>query len=282
MTPFLFVATLVIGAASRPTKCVASRRINVDSVYARRRFSLGIAILGATTVQQPSRADTIELPDITKKVYMDIALCPLNNDASRLIGDGILCAEPVKIGRMVIGLYGNAAPDSTKNFLELATKEIGGYKGSVFQEIHREEFIIAGKQGRVSRGYIDPLWHASNSDITNPQALALRKEEPGTVSMVIQPGAEGGLGSAFSISTNPTSSQEADDSIVIGKVLDGLDVLDQINQIPTFRPSGTFTQLERKANLLGGFLGDQRAEKARESWVKPRLSVVITDSGMLE
>jgi len=232
-------------------------------------------------VAVPAPADPLA---VTSRVYLDVALCPLNRDGSRSVSTNtVLCAEPVKLGRIVIGLYGNSAPDSARNFLDLAKRPEGGYKGSIFQEIHRGEYIVGGKRGRVPRGFVSPEWSAKNSDITNPKALNLRHEQPGTVSLHYMSGlAEGGLGSVFSISTGFEPSLSLDqESVVIGRVLEGLDVVGQIDQLPTFRPSGTFTQLERTANVIGGILGDQRAERARESWLKPKLTVLIQDCGVL-
>jgi len=136
---------------------------------------------------------------------------------------------------------------------------------------------------QVKKGYIDPLWRpSSNKDITNPKALALRSQGPGTVSVLFQGGLTDGIGSIFSISTTSKVSQELEEkSLVVGRVLEGMEVISQIDQIPTFRPSGTFTQVERSFNLIGGALGDQRAARARESWVKPKITVLIMDSGIL-
>eukprot|EP00465_Bigelowiella_longifila_P010808 CAMPEP_0185278868 /NCGR_PEP_ID=MMETSP1359-20130426/62098_1 /TAXON_ID=552665 /ORGANISM="Bigelowiella longifila, Strain CCMP242" /LENGTH=204 /DNA_ID=CAMNT_0027873535 /DNA_START=355 /DNA_END=969 /DNA_ORIENTATION=+ len=193
-----------------------------------------------------------------------------------------ICSDPVTLGRVVIGLYGNIAPDSVTNFQNLASMKVGGYKGSVFQEIHRGDYILAGRQGRVKKGYVDSLWRSSNKDITNPKALGLRSQGLGTVSLLFQGGLTDGIGSTFSVSTSSSVSEELDEkSLVIGRVLEGMEVISQIDQIPTFRPSGTFTQVERSFNLIGGALGDQRAARARESWVKPKITVLIMDSGIL-
>eukprot|EP00466_Bigelowiella_natans_P019686 jgi/Bigna1/91133/estExt_fgenesh1_pg.C_890057 len=259
-----------------------------------------------------------------------------------------ICSDPVTLGRVVIGLYGNVAPDSVTNFQKLAALKVGGYKGSVFQEIHRGEYILAGRQGRVNynnnnnnnnnnniakpprptlaanathkkhyneqvkKGYIDPLWRpSSNKDITNPKALALRSQGPGTVSVLFQGGLTdddeetffylcccslaSGIGSIFSISTTSKVSQELEEkSLVVGRVLEGMEVISQIDQIPTFRPSGTFTQLptnslsmkpvmyevikvpnhaysrERSFNLIGGALGDQRAARKSRYMLSPK------------
>ena len=48
-------------------------------------------------------------------------------------------------------------------------------------------------------------------------------------------------------------------------------------QVPTFSPGAKARQM----NAVAGFLGDDRAAKARAKWGRPLKAVVITSGGLL-
>ncbi|KAL4535009.1 hypothetical protein Ndes2437A_g05752 [Nannochloris sp. 'desiccata'] len=96
-----------------------------DVLHSRRRVTLltGLAatiplltlsqndITFAAEVATPAAAPQVQLDAITDRVYLEFGLCPEGVRNDRRLGDkSILCSDPEALGRVVIGLYGNAAP----------------------------------------------------------------------------------------------------------------------------------------------------------------------------
>ena len=82
---------------------------------------VGVSVAGALAVEAHRRArcdaSGFQAP-ITQKVFFDVSI------------------DKVPAGRVVVGLYGSAAPKTAENFKQLCTGEAGyGYVGSGFHRV---------------------------------------------------------------------------------------------------------------------------------------------------
>lgn len=233
---------------------------------------------------------------ITDRVFLDIAMCPtaFRQDRSSAAAEdeertAPVCAEAESLGRIVIGLYGKQVPRTVANFRAMCTEEAGAtYEGSLIHKVMPGQYLVAGKQGRKEKGEVPPPPNLErNLETVEPGAFRLRHAKPGTVSLCLSENDDEDeyrlspdyRNVEFLITTGPAPCPQLDNkNIVFGTVLEGMDVVTAIAAVPTYRPAERIRQL----NDFAEFLGDERAQNARNLWNRPIKSLLISSCGELK
>lgn len=235
---------------------------------------------------EPSTSGRSPDTTITHKVFLDVGVCRQGVQASRTLGEKGFCSDPETLGRIVIGLYGNQAPATVHNFLELVKD--GTYNSTLFNKVMPGEYIAAGKQGSVRMGEVllsSPL--APNKDLMAATSYSLDHRRAGTVSLNLSQSLDDPFiqqsstyrNAQFLITTGPGPATSLDGTnVVFGRVLSGMDTVSRVTAVPTFKP---VNDRLLALNKLGSMLGDERAAKTRKKWGRPLQPVLITGTGIL-
>lgn len=262
----------------------------------------------ATTVEEnpPTReanATAEEVDSANDTVTSDG--CSNRRIKKRAFFDVSVSGEP--IGRIVIGLYDNNAPITTSRFSNIISGAAGiSYRRKEFVKI-LPNYVQHG--GIRSYGVDAELAQKTGSSLSNDRLIAelekANKSCSGTknvansVSIIVRDplkpppktklvARNGKLvvdeeeiardpnGTEFIISTKDSPELDAS-ALVVGRVLEGMEVVEKIGQVKTVQEN-TSSPYFRTAKLIG----DKRAVVAERGFNRPYSKVIVTNCGLME
>eukprot|EP00741_Cyanophora_paradoxa_P023086 tig00021537_g22296.t1 len=241
-------AVPVFVAASAESGEPSSRRRFVANIIA------GAALLPALLRASPALAEGAADAAVTEKIYFDVTIN----------------ARPV--GRLVIGLFGNDVPNTAKSFAKRVQSGPLTYRDSAIVR------VVPGSRfegGRIRESNKEPLpgqvYVGGKAEITNPELLDIAKysfkHDVGGLLTVSEDGLQ------FAVTSAPAPELDGK-TLVIGRVLEGQEVLDAVDRVPIVRPDAD----KRFFVGVGEAIGDARAGK---SFYKPLTKIKIAACGTL-
>lgn len=191
-------------------------------------FGLALPFCCIADVSADSKSDSLTAviperrePKVTSKVYLDISIA----------------RAPVE--RLIVGIYGDDAPEASKFFLSVCqgnSEQDVSYNGAQVSRIQKDSRIDVGKfltgSDVKQETWIDGMGKMRLKSV-NLASKAIHKDENhlrndvnGAVS--VKKG-----GGSFDFTIAPRANKNLDkENIVIGQIIDGIDVIDKINEIP--------------------------------------------------
>jgi peptidyl-prolyl cis-trans isomerase B (cyclophilin B) len=251
-------------------------------------------------------AAAVPQPSITAEAFFDIAV------------------DAEFVGRVVVGVYGDANPIAAARFLALAEGVQGlGYRRTQIDAVEYDENVetkedtpsflgSTGIRAFVIPGSTTPVTSlpggASNEALL-PELAARRighddlpGNKVGIVSLVVERGAPppppkerlvsvngkfvkvadppppGPNGTAFAVTVAPGAGAVLDrTNVVVGEVVEGLDVLNAIAALPTVKDNSASPFF-----AVAKTIGDKRATVAEQAFGKPFAKVTVAKCGVVK
>ncbi|KAF3437318.1 hypothetical protein FNV43_RR20071 [Rhamnella rubrinervis] len=241
-------------------------------------------------VENLNTASSCTSKSLTKRAFLDISI------------DG----QPV--GRIIVGLYGNDAPVGVATFSDIVSGSAGiSYRRKEFVKImpsyvqhggvrsYGVDAEMAKRTGITST--VENLveeWEkmeekcgAGTKNLAGSVSIVVRdpSKPPPKLKLVARKGKleidqeEVGTapnGTEFVIANKDSPELDAS-ALVVGKVLEGMEVVERIGQVQTVKENTTSPYF-RVAKLIG----DKRAVVAERGFNRPYSKVVVTNCGLLE
>jgi peptidyl-prolyl cis-trans isomerase B (cyclophilin B) len=313
-------------AASRSDDANGTRAVNAPS---RRDALLAAAAMAAMAPIEPSRAaqtqttiDTNPPVKTNEAIARVAAAVPQPSITAEAFFDIAVDAEFV--GRVVVGVYGDANPIAAARFLALAEGVQGlGYRRTQIDAVEYDENVetkedtpsflgSTGIRAFVIPGSTTPVTSlpggASNEALL-PELAARRighddlpGNKVGIVSLVVERGAPppppkerlvsvngkfvkvadppppGPNGTAFAVTVAPGAGAVLDrTNVVVGEVVEGLDVLNAIAALPTVKDNSASPFF-----AVAKTIGDKRATVAEQAFGKPFAKVTVAKCGVVK
>lgn len=205
--------------------------VNRREVLVKTSFLLPLIIACPLLVTLPSIADAayidpnIDMPTITKRVYLDVLL-PGNDNPSRL----------------VIGLFGDNLPRVVDNFVKLCDgisfnndATVWSYAGSTFYRILSDMSVQGGavgdSSGKTGKSAFD------GGVPFEPDNYNIRHSKEGLISMVRNQ--NGAVDSRFFINTKTDAGWADDRYAAFGIVEEGMDIIHEMEKVKVQRPQNS-------------------------------------------
>jgi len=258
------------------------------------------SILGASLLSGAAPAVADSSPEITDKIFLNIKGIPSPPD------------QPPTTSRIVIGLYGKEAPSSVQKLKQLVTRQglPAPCRPKAERTLQKEQLeankvyntcvefqndgvslqystiwrIVPGQRidlGAVTGKFVSrefPDWREEES---NGLLLLRHDDQPGTVS--VRRGNESGFG--FTIYPGGGNAQQLDqEHIVVGRVIEGLDVVETLNTKVPVIASSSVNYMGLTGGNRGGNAPDRSCRYGGNMYCnenKPLVKLTITEAGVL-